>query len=204
LDRTRMAGGGAVVLVSMAALFSLPAGYFVALTFVSTSCMVGAAVIQGGFKGLFSPSAKKVALGLAAAVVLYLVFLGGNAAVRALHPLGITTSAESSIYSLIASPRNPPYLQVSVLLFDAVGFESYFRGVLQTAVEPRLGRSAPFAVAAADALVHLISLNILWVVATFLVDSVWGAVFLRTRDLTSSMASHFVWDVAIFILFPVV
>jgi membrane protease YdiL (CAAX protease family) len=67
----------------------------------------------------------------------------------------------------------------------------------------RLGVGSPFAVAAADACIHLLTLNPLWVVTTFIVDSIWGLTYHFTRDLSSSMTSHFVWDAAIFILFPI-
>ncbi len=199
----RLAAGLAAVLASMVTLFVAPQADFVPLTFLATSCMIAAALAVGGYSKLFRPSARSLALGLASAVVLYALFYAGSLGVSAFHPFGISPSAETSIYSLIVSPSNPRYLQVAVLLFDALGYESFFRGVLQKEATRRLGAAAPFAVAAGDALVHVLSFNLLWVVTTFIADSVWGVVYLRTKDLTSSFASHFLWDVVIFILFPI-
>ena len=195
--------GAALVVAGMAPLFVFPKDYFVLATIIATSCMMVVAVASGGYRSLFSPSPRTLAVGALSAAGLYLLFFAGNQAIVAFQPLGVGTQAEGSIYSLIASPNNPLPLQVVVLAFDSVGFESYFRGTLQKRVAPRLGGTAPFAVAAVDALVHVASFNLLWVVATFVVDSVWGLTYLRTNDLTSSTFSHFVWDVAIFIVAPI-
>ncbi len=199
----RMLPGLVIVVASMVLLLTASKADFIDLTFLSTSCMIAASVSLGGYTRLFRPKARTLVIGLISAVLLYLLFVAGAAGIDALHPLGIGASSEDSIYSLIASPSNPIGLQVLVLVFDAVGYESFFRGVLQRAGDGRLGVASPFAIAAADAAIHLVSLNLLWAVTTFIVDSVWGAVFYFTGDMSSNVASHFVWDIAVFILFPI-
>ena len=200
---SRAALGFALVVAGMAPLFVFPKGVFAFSTVIATSCMTAVAVASGGYRKLFSPSRSRVALGLGAAAGLYALFALGNQAILAFHPFGIGRAAEASIYGLIASPGNPAALQATVLAFDSVGFESYFRGTLQRRMTPRLKAAAPLVAASADALIHVASFNLLWVATTFVVDSVWGLVYYRTGDLTSSMASHFAWDVAIFILAPI-
>lgn len=195
--------GLVLVVASMMPLFVLPKQDFALSTVFATSCMAVVALKSGNYRSLFSPKVWTVALGLVAAAALYTLFFIGNGAITTIHPFGIGPSAESSIYNLIASAGSPIPLQVVVLGFDTVGFESYFRGTLQTRWGTRLGRGAPFAVAAVDALIHVASLNPLWVATTFVADSVWGLTFSSTGDLTSSMASHFVWDIAIFIISPI-
>ena len=120
------------------------------------------------------------------------------------YSLGIHSSSETSIYGTIGS--HPLYLQVAILLMDAIGFESYFRGALQTFFEKKMktGRiGAPFFVALCDASIHVISLNPLWVITTFIADSVWGLTKYYSKDVGSSMISHFVWDIVIFIIAPI-
>lgn len=195
--------GLAVVVAGMSPLFVLPRNEFALSTIVATSCMTAVALTSGGYRKLFAPKSRTIAVGLVSAGLLYLLFFLGNWAIVTLRPLGIEASAENSIYGLIASPGNTLSLQVVVLAFDSLGFESYFRGTLQTRVGPRLGIGAPFVVAAADALVHVASLNPLWVITTFIADSVWGLTYYRTRDLTASMTSHFLWDLAIFVILPI-
>jgi membrane protease YdiL (CAAX protease family) len=167
------------------------------------TCMIAVTYLICGYRGLFKPRPASIGLGVATAAALYLVFYAGNLGVTNLHPFGITATTENSIYSLIASPSNPLFLQVGVLAFDALGYESFFRGVLQTRLEPRTGVGSVFLVALLDALLHTVSMNPLWVVTTFIADSVWGLTYYYSKDLTSSVTSHFLWDVVIFILIPI-
>lgn len=195
--------GFLVVLASMVVLFTVPAAYFIAATFGSMTVMVVVTLATTRYRGVFRTGVSSIALGFATAALLYLLFFLGNLGVTTLHPFGMGAASESSIYSLIASPSNPIPLQVAVLIFDAAGYESFFRGVLQTRLRPRLGVGSAFGVALVDAAIHLITLNPLWVVTTFIADSVWGLTYHYSEDLGSSMTSHFVWDVVIFVLLPI-
>lgn len=197
--------GFLVVAVSMAAMYTVPGEFFVPVVFVSTTCMILITYHLTRYSKLFRPGWRNVGFGLVSAVLLYGIFLLGNYGIKTLHPFGISPSAETSIYSVITTHALP--LQVAILLFDAFGFESYFRGVLQNYFlaksKGRLKVGACFASALVDALIHLISLNPLWVITTFIADSVWGLTYYYTRDLSSSVTSHFVWDIAIFLIFPI-
>jgi membrane protease YdiL (CAAX protease family) len=186
----------------MAVLFSVPAGYFVVATFMSTTCMIVAAFALGAVRRPLGRVPVSLALGVASAAILYLVFYAGGTAVDALHPFGMTSASENSIYSLVASASNPLWLQVLVLLFDSAGYEAFFRGVLQEKLQGRLGLGAAPAVALIDAGVHVITLNPIWVAGTFVTDLAWGVTYYR-GSLSSSFTSHFLWDLAIFVIRPV-
>ncbi len=195
--------GFVIVAVSMVALYVLPSGFFVLATFVSTSCMLLVAFFLTSYSKLFKPSLRSIGFGLLTAKILYAIFLVGNYGVQTIQPVGISAANENSIYSLISS--HPLVLQIAILAFDTFGFESYFRGNLQSyLLERRIPAIACImSPAIADALIHLVSLNPLWVITTFIADSVWGATYYYTKDISSSITSHFVWDVLIFILAPI-
>jgi len=148
------------------------------------------------------PRLSSVLLGMASAALLYGIFYGGAWIVSTYHPFGITSASETSIYSLISSPANPAYLQVAVLVFDSAGYESFFRGVLQRRLRPRLGIMGAPAVATLDAVLHVATLNPLWVGATFVTDLLWGITY-HYKGTHASFTSHLVWDIAIFILRPI-
>jgi len=185
----------------MLLLFTVPPSYFVDATFVSTSCMIGAAYTQRA-PTTRQPRLRSVVLGLASAAILYGIFYGGAWLVSTYHPFGFNSASEASIYSLISSPANPVYLQGAVLLFDSAGYESFFRGVLQRRLRPRCGIMAAPVVASLDAVLHVATLNPLWVGATFVTDLLWGVTY-HYGGTQSSFTSHFVWDIAIFILRPI-
>ena len=187
----------------MVLLFTVPEGFFVPATFISTSCMIVSAVWVGGLRPPARLRYASIGLGLVTALALYAVFFVGGWAVSTYHPFGITSTSETSIYSLISSPSNPLWLQVGVLLFDSAGYESFFRGTLQARLARRVGVSAVPAVALLDACLHLLTLNLLWVGATFVTDVVWGLTYHYGKGTQSSFTSHLIWDLVIFIIRPI-
>lgn len=197
-----LAASTSVVVISMLALFLAPSSLFVLATFAATSVMALAAYLNGGVRGRIGAGA--LAAGVASAALLYLVFYLGNAGVSALNLPGANSSSERSIYALIASPSNPVPVQLAVLAFDAVGYETFFRGTLQDRLAPRVGVLAAPLVALFDAAIHLATFNLLWVGTTFVADLVWGLTYHYGRGLPASLTSHFLWDVAIFIVRPIV
>jgi membrane protease YdiL (CAAX protease family) len=186
----------------MVVLFRAPPQYFVDVTFLSTSCMLASAYAAGAWTGVNKPGPLAVGAGSVSAAIIYAVFLAGNAAISSLHPFGFGPSEASSVYSLIAK-SNPLYVQTGVLLFDAGGYEGFFRGVLQARLEGGLGVGAAPLVAALDSAIHILTLNPLWVATTFVADLGWGLTYHYTRRLSASFISHLIWDAAIFIAFPI-
>ena len=192
----------AAVTGSMVALFLLPSSLFIPMTFVATGVMVVASYLTGSLVWK-DARLRAIVAGLASAGLLYFIFYLGNAAVSSANLAGAGPASERSIYALIASPSNPLSLQIAVLAFDAVGYESFFRGTLQKRLAPRAGVLAAPAVALMDATIHLATFNILWVGTTFVADLVWGLTYHYGKGLPASTTSHFVWDLAIFIVRPI-
>jgi len=200
--RTTLLVGMVVVVASMLVLFSVPRAYFVEATFVSTGCMLIVSLLVSLPRSRPKVSPIALAAGLLSAGLLYLLFFGGALALKTLIP-GYGTESEGSIYSLIASPSNPLTLQVGVLLFDAAGYESFFRAALQKQLQPRIGVAAAPTIALFDAVIHIATFNPLWVATTFVADLVWGLTYHFGKGFQASFTSHFVWDLAIFVIRPI-
>jgi uncharacterized protein len=187
-------------------LLFVPRGspYFLYGVFVSTAAMIGVALWLTNYSKLFHPTVKTLVIGIVSALALYAIFYGGNLFIQSVKPLGIQATSESEIYALISSHQIP--LQILILALDAIGFESYFRGTLQNRFAMSLNTKAlasVFLTALVDSAIHIVSLNPLWVITTFIADSVWGLTYFYTKDLSSSIASHFIWDLAIFVISPI-
>lgn len=193
--------GFLVVAVSMVTMFIIPREYFVLGSIISTYLMVTIAYLLTGFKAMFRPRVIYFTLAIAGAVFLYLVFLGGNLAIRSLNIPGLSASGEQSIYSLFLGVPLP--LLILVLILDAVGFESYFRGNLLSEFSKKIGIYSVPLVAGMDAAIHFATLNPLFPATTFVADLVWGAYFYKTRDLSTTIVFHFLWDILIFVIFPI-
>ncbi|MHB8566109.1 MAG: CPBP family glutamic-type intramembrane protease [Nitrososphaerales archaeon] len=201
LPRHGLIVGFAIVVLTMVEMFTIPRAYFVLGSIVSTSCMLLVALLLTKYQSLYAATPKTITIGIVSAVLLYLIFLGGNAAIKAHAPLGVSTPEESSIYSLFAS--TPLSLKIIVFLLDAVGFESFFRGTLQSFSSQKLGIGSVFLVALIDAAIHVSTFNPLFVITTFIADTAWGINYYYTKDLYSTIGSHFLWDMLVFVLLPI-
>ena len=133
-----------------------------------------------------------LALGVAGAVVLYAVFLGGERALRAVAPA--VAASGSTVYGWTgALPR--PVLAGLLLLVIAPGEELYWRGLVQWELQHVL---APWiAVLAATALytaVHLTTRNPALILAALVCGLFWGAMYAATGSLPAVIVSHCLWD----------
>jgi membrane protease YdiL (CAAX protease family) len=141
----------------------------------------------------------RVALGAVSAILLYFVFVGGREVARLL-PFG--ASGIRSIYSLSES-LSPVVIAVLLVFPIAVGEEVYWRGTIQTQITRRYGRPVGFAITVvANVTVHLPAANPMLLVAAFVSSLVWGYLFLATNDLAPSLVSHVLWDLLVFVVFP--
>lgn len=195
-------------MLAMSSLFLRPEStFFIYGVAIAMPVMIVVAYFLTGFKGLFRPSVASVGIGFLSALLLYIVFYAGNYAIKLYGAVvGIHQASEVSIYGTIGS--HPLYLQIIILVLDALGFESYFRGTLQTFFAGRIPRgklkfASAFLAAFCDAAIHVLSFNPLWVITTFIADSAWGMTFYFKKDLTSSVTSHLVWDILIFVIAPI-
>lgn len=183
-------------------MFTVPKPYFIFGSIVSTTTMALVTYLlsyQTGNK--FAGGFWRVGLGIATAFILYGIFLAGNYGVTNLRLLGISGANESSIYGLFSGAPTP--LLVFILALDAIGFESYFRGNLQTLLSAKIGIGSVFLVAVIDAAIHISTMNPLFPATVIVADSVWGLNYYFTKDLYSNIASHFLWDLLIFVLLPI-
>lgn len=194
--------GFAIVALTMVEMFTVPRQYFIFGSIVSTGSMaIVAYLLSSQTREKFRGGWWRISLGVAMAFILYAVFLAGNYAVTHSNLLGISGSNEQTIYGLFSGTPLP--LLVFVLALDAIGFESYFRGNLQTIFQRRIGFGSIFLVALIDAAIHLSTMNPLFPATVIVADSVWGLNYYLTKDLYSNIASHFLWDLLVFVILPI-
>jgi membrane protease YdiL (CAAX protease family) len=153
---------------------------------------------KGSFNAKFVP--KFVILGLASGIVLYLIFFAGNYASQFLPGGQMQISA---IYSLRIPGQ--PVLQGILLVFPiAVGEEVYWRGFLQNQLAKRFGNIPGLLITGVlYGAVHIWSRSIVLVGAALVAGLWWGLMFDRTRSITTTIISHSLWSLLIFIILPV-
>jgi membrane protease YdiL (CAAX protease family) len=144
--------------------------------------------------------AEKLFLGVMAAAGLYFAFVAGGFLVRALFPAAAGRIAE--VYSFKSSAS---ILRIALLIAFLIGpgEEVFWRGLLQRRLDRRFG--FPLGWLAASALyaaVHLSSGNAVLVASAGVCGLYWGALYGRSRSVLLVAVSHTVWDLLIFLVFP--
>lgn len=154
------------------------------------------------FSKQFSFSSKEVALGLVSAVALYGVFYLGNYLSTAWFDFA--KPQIGNIYSM--KDGNNLYL-VGVLLLILIGpaEEIFWRGYVQRTLGNKYGDWTAFILTTlVYTLVHIWSFNFMLIMAAMVCGAFWGLMFMfNKKNLVSLVISHAVWDLSVFILFPI-
>ncbi len=144
----------------------------------------------------------KVGFGVLSALFLYIVFYTGNIVSRQ-----IFSFAKSGIENVYAfkSGVSPFRIAVLMVLLIGPGEELFWRGFLQRRLQMEQGRWRGFIIATSIyTLVHLASGNAMLILAAGLCGLFWGFLYVQRGSILLNIVSHTVWDVAIFLLFPVI
>ena len=147
------------------------------------------------------PTAGDIAIGVASGIALYGVFWVGDKVATAILPFA--PEQVSDIYDLRSRAS---LIRIGLLLALVVGpgEEIYWRGLVQSAFVRRWGVVAGTASAiAAYAGVHLVAGNLMIVVAAGVAGTAWAAIYAWRGNLWPVLISHVLWDLMIFIWFPI-
>jgi hypothetical protein len=143
---------------------------------------------------------RKAALGGLSAAALFGVFYLGGILVRRFLPMG--GEGIGAVYELKAGV---PAARIGLLLLLVIGpgEEVFWRGYLQRTWQKKLGCASalPLAVAVYTA-VHVASGNPVLVLAAAVCGLFWGVLYQRTGSVLLVAVSHTLWDLAVFLLFP--
>jgi uncharacterized protein len=176
---------------------------------VSTSLL--AAVSFAFRRPLFSReelSWQNILLGIAAAALLYVVFLVGNqvlALVSSLLPSVIPDRA-GNIDAVYANRGMLSPFVVGALLFFPIGFgeEIFWRGFVQAGFSEKWGPLAAFGLTTLlYTAVHLPTGNPVLILAAFTCGVFWGGLYMAFGRLVPVVISHMVWDPMIFVVWPI-
>lgn len=142
---------------------------------------------------LLRPTAPDLALGVAGAAALYVVFWVGAKVLRRWLPTMATEVDQ--LYALRSIPTSGPLPISLVLLVAGPCEEVFWRGLVQA--------RAGFVVAlACYAGVHLWERKAVLVLAAVIGGAFWGALFAWRGTLVAPIVSHALWDLAVVVWFP--
>ncbi len=144
--------------------------------------------------------ARKAAAGILSALVLYGVFWLGNKFSCFLFP-----GAAHDIAAVYGYRGQASALRIALLMLLVIGpgEELFWRGFLQRHLARRLdGRRGWLLATGVYTAIHLVSGNPMLVLAAGVCGLFWGWVYWKQRSMLLNIASHTLWDIGVFLLFP--
>ncbi len=152
----------------------------------------------------------EVGIGLAAAALLYVIFMVGNVVSALLslwlpQPLAywFAPTAVASIYDFLA-PVVPWLVGILLVCITSPCEEWFWRGFLQERLCHRFGVWQGWLIASfCYAAVHFVTGNLLLVAAAWVAGLFFGGLVLWRGNLVAATVAHSLWTVAIFLLWPI-
>ncbi len=190
-----VAVGLVVVAVAWGALFGLGrAAFWTRAVAAGSAIGLYALVAQRSVLGeLLRPTLADLAIGVAAAVVLYGVFWGGDRMLRRWLPA--TAAQVGELYALRSVPSSEPLPIPAVLLLVGPCEELFWRGLVQA-------RAGFLLALVGYAAVHLWERKAVLVLAAAVGGAFWGGLFAWRDTLVAPIVSHALWDLAVIVWFP--
>lgn len=142
----------------------------------------------------------KLGMGVLSALLLYLVFFGGNYFSRYILPF-----AGSGIQDVYAFKMGVSKFRIALLMIFIIGpgEELFWRGFLQRNLQIKGGKYLGFVLATGIyTFIHLGSGNVMLVLAAGVCGLFWGYLYLKYNSMVLNVISHTLWDVTVFLLFP--
>jgi hypothetical protein len=139
--------------------------------------------------------------GIGGAILLYVIFVIGSWVSRQVLPFAPDQIA--SVYEI--SETAPRWVVVTLLaVIIAPCEEIFWRGYIQSTLAFNVGDARGWLLmAAAYALVHAWSWNLMLVGSALVGGLFWGFMFYRLKSLIPCIISHVLWDLAVFVYYPI-
>jgi len=153
------------------------------------------------FKAQFSFNLKDIIIGLLSAAVLWGVFYVGEYLSSILFDF--SKEQVGNIYQM-KEGENKVFLALLLALVIGPAEEIFWRGYVQRNLIKWKGEwTAFFLTTFVYALVHIWSFNFMLIMAALVCGLFWGLIYRYNKNLVTLIISHAVWDVAVFLIFPI-
>ena len=143
---------------------------------------------------------RHIIIGISSAALLYIVFYIGNIITGYIFPF-----KDAQITSVYSNKTGASPILIGALLLFIIGpcEELYWRGFIQKLLSEKLGENEGYILATAlYAGVHIITGNLMLVIAALVCGIFWGWIYKKEKSLVPVIISHAIWDLTIFVLLP--
>ena len=172
------------------------------MTASACTLSVCATIFQPGWWRKVKVTPAEILLGVAIAVALWSVFWVGDKMSQLLFDFA--RPQVDTIYSM-KNGESPWLLTVLMLFLIGPAEEIFWRGYVQQTLSTRWSPNVGFVVTTlVYALVHAGSFNFMLTMAALVAGAAWGLLYrFFPQHFAAIILSHALWDVAVFIWFPI-
>jgi membrane protease YdiL (CAAX protease family) len=182
-------------------IFLQPATFWMLMSMAALSLTIWTVVVNKNFHRQFNFNWKDVAIGIISAVVLWSGFYLGDYFSSLLFDFA--KPQVSAIYGLKGG-ENPIFIAILLLLVIGPAEEIFWRGFIQRKFGERYGDWTAWIVTTLIyTLVHIWSFNFMLIMAALVCGGFWGLLYKWNKNVLTLVISHALWDVAVFVLFPI-
>lgn len=175
--------------------------FWITMGFAGTTLTLMSAFLGDNFKKQFSFSVKDILIGFLSAAALYVIFYLGDFFSSMLFDFA--KEQVGNIYQM-KEGENPLFLSLLLVLLVGPAEEIFWRGYIQRTLGSKYGEwTALIATTLIYTLVHIWSFNFMLIMAAMVCGAFWGLLYKYNKNLVTLIISHAVWDVSVFILFPI-
>ena len=176
--------------------------FWIAMSISATILITIATFARPSWPRDFKWSMTDILLGIAIAVALWGVFWMGDKISQFIFDFA--RPQVDSIYAM-KDGSSSTLIAIALLLLIGPAEEIFWRGYVQRTLSQKWGANKGFIVATAIyTLVHIGSLNFMLIMAALVAGAAWGWLYrMFPERFTAIIISHALWDVAVFIWFPI-
>ncbi len=177
--------------------------FWLSMSFSALILICMSFILRKNLKAEFRPNTKSLLLGVVSACLLWVVFYIGDYLSTLLFDFAKPQVA--SIYGLRDGTQN---ILIALVLFFLVGPAEviFWQGLIQSTMMQQYGNWKGFIITTIIySLVHIFSFNFMLIMAALVCGTFWGFMYMlfKPRNLVPLVISHALWDVLVFILFPI-
>jgi len=143
---------------------------------------------------------RHILIGIFSAITLYIIFYLGNIISGFLFSF-----KDTQILSIYSNRSNGSLIWIGLLLLFIIGpgEEIYWRGFIQNTLSKKMGETKGYIISVLlYSGVHIITGNIMLVIAALVCGIYWGWLYKKEKSLLPVIISHAIWDLTIFVIFP--
>ncbi|WP_367179347.1 CPBP family intramembrane glutamic endopeptidase [Clostridium sp.] len=146
------------------------------------------------------PTIRHKLIGIFSAIVLYIIFYLRNIISGFIFPF-----KDSQVLFVYSNRYNGNLIWIGLLLLFIIGpgEELYWRGFIQNTLSKKMGETKGYVISVLlYAGVHIITGNVMLVIAALVCGIFWGWLYKKEKSLLPVIISHAIWDLTIFVIFP--